>query len=133
MPAIEAMLIILPFITSFSFFSISVMARFEQRKAPNTIFYSMNTAAANTVVHNPSLFPSADWQILEVLNIWPLALYIYFLSSHALFISNSIPRVVASIVAARSSAYSQMRHQLFSTQERISIIITYLQYEVKAR
>src|SRR3990172_3913900 len=77
-----------------------------QRKKQNKYIYSMNTAAANTVVHNPSLFPSADWQILEVLNIWPLALYICFLSSHALFISNSIPRVVASIVAARSSAYS---------------------------
>jgi hypothetical protein len=31
--------------------------------------YSRNTAAANAVVHSPSLFPSADWQIWVVLNM----------------------------------------------------------------
>ena len=33
----------------------------------------------------------------------------------------------------RKSAYSQIRNQLFSTQERISIIINYLQYDGKSR
>ena len=64
----------------------------------------MNTAEARTVVHNPSLCPWADWVTLEVVMNFPLALYCFSLSSQSLLESNSMPSVVASIVAAKSSA-----------------------------
>jgi len=65
-----------------------------------------NTATAIVVVQRPFLSPSADWQVCWVLMILPLALYVCSRSDHAAFTSNSIPSVVASMVAARSSAYS---------------------------
>lgn len=62
------------------------------------------TAAATTVVHKPFLSPVADWVMLEVLMIIPLALKSCFLSSQAVSGSKGIPMVVASMVAAKSSA-----------------------------
>ena len=66
-------------------------------------YISEHHAFGITVVHNPSLSPSAVCATLWVRTIWPLILYSCFLLSHALSGSNSKPRVVASMVAARSS------------------------------
>jgi hypothetical protein len=64
----------------------------------------MKTQAANTVVHNPSLLPMADWVILDVRTIFSDILKSCSRSSQAVSGLNSMPKVVASMLAARSSA-----------------------------
>ena len=64
----------------------------------------MRTAAATTDVQRPFLSPSADCATFDVLMINPLDLKSCYLSSQAVAGSNPIPIVVASIVAAKSSA-----------------------------
>src|SRR5262245_59747600 len=66
----------------------------------------MKTADANTVVQSPSLLPMADCVMLEVRTILPDILNSCSRSSQSESGLNSIPRVVASMLAARSSAYS---------------------------
>ena len=67
-------------------------------------FSGTKTAAATVVVHRPFLSPAADWVMLAVLMISPVVLKSCLRSSHAVSGSNWMPMVVASIVAAKSSA-----------------------------
>ena len=62
------------------------------------------TAAATVVVQRPFLSPAADWVMLAVFMIKPVVLKSCLRSSHAVSGSNWMPMVVASMVAARSSA-----------------------------
>jgi hypothetical protein len=66
--------------------------------------YGTKTVAAMIVVHRPFLCPVADCVTLVVFIISPLVLNNCFLSSQAVSGSNSSPMLVASIVAAKSSA-----------------------------
>jgi len=68
------------------------------------LFSRQKTAAATVVVHKPFLSPAADWVMLAVLMISPVVLKSCLRSSHAVSGSNWMPMVVASIVAAKSSA-----------------------------
>lgn len=56
------------------------------------------------MVHRPFLSPCADCVQFDVLMINPVVLKIFLRSSQAVAGSNCMPIVVASIVAARSSA-----------------------------
>ena len=58
------------------------------------------------MVQRPSLLPMADWVMLVVRTIFSDILKICSRSSQAVSGLNSMPRVVASMLAARSSAYS---------------------------
>jgi len=62
------------------------------------------TAAATVVVQSPFLSPAADCVLLDVFMINPVVLKIFLRSSHAVSGSNWMPIVVASMVAAKSSA-----------------------------
>jgi len=69
-----------------------------------SVYGGTKTAAETVVVHRPFLSPWADCVQFDVLMIRPVVLKIFLRSSQAVAGSNCMPMVVASIVAARSSA-----------------------------
>ena len=81
--------------------TVKTMGKPYLRERLGTFSGGMKTASAMTVVHLP-FFPTADWVIFSVLTIFPPILKTCSRSFQATFGSNSTPKVVASICAARS-------------------------------